>query len=240
MWEGIRRTGKADPDQADPLMPPLLLHAVDQLPPVTTWAPRTRREPEPSLLGARDRALLMVGFVGAFRRSELVGIDVEHLTRDDRGLVVKIPRSKTNQEGTRTHLVALPYARSPNYCPVRLLDAWIDLAHISSGPVFRGVHRANTVLPGRLTPGAANTAVKNAIRTVLASQGLAGDALDAAVLRYSAHSLRAGFVTYAKIYRGANTDQVKLQSRHRSADSVDLYTRTDDIWTNNAATNLGL
>lgn len=61
-----------------------------------------------------------------------------------------------DQTGEKPDLVTLPYAENPRYCPVRLLDRWLELAQITTGPVFRGVHRHNTVLDGRLTPGAAN------------------------------------------------------------------------------------
>ncbi len=149
-----------------------------------------------------------------------------------------------DQTGEKPDLVTLPYAENPRYCPVRLLDRWLELAQITTGPVFRGVHRHNTVLDGRLTPGAANTVVKDAVRATFYAEGLrdAEDdpALSEAVADYSAHSLRVGFVTYAKRYRGASTDLVQTQTRHRSADSVNTYTRIDDIWRHNAATNLGL
>ena len=114
VWEGIRRTHGAPPDQAAPLMPPELLDVLAACPATRTW--RTRgRPPEPDLAGARDRAVLLVGFVGALRRSELVAMDLEHLADHDNGLVLSIPRSKTNQEGAKPELVVLPLGQP---CPL--------------------------------------------------------------------------------------------------------------------------
>jgi integrase len=80
VWEGIRRVHGAPPDQAKPLMPPELLDVLDACPTTRTW--KTRGRPtEPDLAGARDRALLLVGFVGALRRSELVALDVEDVAK---------------------------------------------------------------------------------------------------------------------------------------------------------------
>src|ERR1039458_2829238 len=105
---GIRRTHGAPADQAAPLMPPELLDVVEACPVTKTWA-TPGRPPEPDLAGARDKALLLVGFVGALRRSELVALDFEDVNDHPQGLVVTIPRSKTNQEGSEPELVVLPF-----------------------------------------------------------------------------------------------------------------------------------
>ena len=78
-----------------------------------------------SLLGARDRALLLLGFAGAFRRSELVGLDVQDLEFTDDGLVITLRRSKTDQEG-ETRKVGIPFGSGPTTCPVRALRSWLD------------------------------------------------------------------------------------------------------------------
>jgi len=227
VWEGIRRTHGAPTDQAAPLMPPELLDVLAACPATRTW--RTRgRPPEPDLAGARDRALLLVGFVGALRRSELVAMDLEDLADHDNGLVLSIPRSKTNQEGTKPELVVLPLGPNPPRCPVRAIHEWTALAGISSGPLLRPVSKGNKALARRLDAGALN-------RLVQATVARAG--IDPSP--YSAHSLRAGFVTYAHL-RGASDRAIAHQSRHRSLATLGQYVRVHEAWQDNAATQLGL
>jgi len=212
VWEGIRRTHGAPAEQAAPLMPPELVDVLEACPTTKTW--RTPgRPPEPDLVGARDRALLLVGFVGALRRSELVGLDFEHINDHPQGLVVTIPRSKTNQEGTEPDLVVLPIGPNPARCPVRALRAWADLAGIASGPVLRAVSTGNRAGTRRLDAGALNVLVQKAV---------ARAGIDP--LPYSAHSLRAGFVTYAHL-RGASDRAIAHQTRHRSMATLGQYVR---------------
>jgi len=97
-----------------------------------------------SLIGAGDRALILVGFAGAFRRSEIVSLDVPDLgfTRD--GLTVTLRRSKMDQEGAGRK-VGIPYGSNPETCPVRVLQSWIEQARITVGPVFRSINRHGQV-----------------------------------------------------------------------------------------------
>ena len=120
VWEGIRRTHGAPADQAAPLMPPELLDVVEACPVTKTWATpgrragaRPGRRPGQSPTARRLR--------GALRRSELVALDFEDVNDHPQGLVVTIPRSKTNQEGTEPELVVLPIGPNPARCPVRAL-----------------------------------------------------------------------------------------------------------------------
>ena len=101
------------------------------------------------LAGLRDRALFLVGLAGAFRRSELVGIDVEHLRFDAGSVTVHLPRSKTDQAGEGAD-VSLPRMRGEETCPVRALEDWMRRGKIRHGPVFRRVTSASTI-EGRLT-----------------------------------------------------------------------------------------
>jgi site-specific recombinase XerD len=227
VWEGIRRTQGAPPDQAAPLMPPELLDVLDACPTIKTWA-TPGRPPEPDLAGARDKALLLVGFVGALRRSEIVALDFDHVNDHPNGLVVTIPRSKTNQEGIEPELVVLPFGPNPARCPVRALQSWAELADVSSGPVFRPVSTGNQALARRLAPHAVNYLVAGAIKRA---------GIDP--LPYSAHSLRAGFVTYAHL-RGASDRAIAHQTRHRSMATLGQYVRVHEAWQDNAATQLGL
>ena len=226
VWEGIRRLHSAPPEQADPLMPPELWDVIDLCPTVKNW--KTRGRPaEADLAGLRDRALLLTGFVGALRRSELSALDVADIAEHPSGLVLTLPRSKTNQRGDRSELVVLPRGTKTGRCPVTLLKEWTERAQIFDGPLFRPVSKGNRPLARRLSEGAVNTLIQQAITR----SGLEGD--------FSAHSLRAGFVTYAHL-RGASDRAIAHQTRHRSLATLGGYVRVQTAWTDNAATQLGL
>jgi len=225
VWEGIRRTHGAPPEQSKPLMPPELFHVLDACPQVKTW--RTARPDEPHLGGARDRALLLVGFVAALRRSELAALQVHDVAEHEHGLVLTLPRSKTNQTGQEVELVILPRAHNPQHCPVRALRWWLSLAGITDGPLLQGVTKANRPSGKPLNAQSINALVQAAVERA---------GYDPAP--YSAHSLRAGFVTYAHL-RGASDRAIARQTRHRSLASVGTYVRVEGAWTGNAATELG-
>ena len=103
----------------------------------------------PTLLGRRDRPLLLLGFAGAFRRSELVALDVADVQETHEGLIVTLRLAKTDQEGAGRH-VGLPCGGHPQSCPVRALQDWLRAAGITEGPLFRGLRR-NDALLGRLS-----------------------------------------------------------------------------------------
>jgi integrase len=225
VWEGIRRTHGAPPDQAAPLMPPALDDVLGACPATRTWKTRAA---EPDLAGLRDRALLLVGFWAALRRSELAALAVEQITPHDRGLLLSLPRSKTNPRGETAELVVLPYANRRSRCPVTALRGRLAAAAITTGPVFRKVSKGNRALDRPLNPASVNDLVQAAA----ARAELAGGP-------YSAHSLRAGFVTYAHL-RGASDRAIAHQTRHRSLATLGMYVRVQTAWTDNAATALGL
>jgi len=129
--------------------------------------------------------LLLIGFAGAFRRSELVSLDVDDAQFTQDGLVVTLRRSKTDQEGAGRK-VGLPYGSHPITCPVRALRAWLENASITRGPIFRYVDRHGNVGPHRLTDQVVALVVKRCAMNA---------GLDAA--RYAGHSLRAGLATAA-------------------------------------------
>lgn len=176
--------------------------------------------------GARDRALLVVGFAGAFRRSELVALDVGDLDRREEGVLASVRRSKTDQEGGGRQ-VALPYGKDRHTCPVTALDAWMVAAELHEGPLFVAVDRHGH-LGGRLTPASVNLIVKDAAQRAR---------LDPA--RLSGHSLRAGFATTAAA-AGASERAIANQTGHRSMNVLRRYVRHGSAFTDNAATQIGL
>jgi integrase len=179
------------------------------------------------LQGCRDRALLLAGFAGGFRRSELAALDIEDVSETEDGLILRVRRSKTDPEGQGT-AVALPYGSAAATCPVRSYRAWIDRARITEGPAFRGVDRYGRVGTGRLNPGSIARIVKRAA----AAAGLDPQA-------YAGHSLRAGFATQAFL-NGVTEVAIMRQTRHKSLNTLRKYIRDRSLFRDNPAAKLGL
>jgi integrase len=163
---------------------------------------------------ARDKALLLIGFAGAFRRSELVALRYEDLTQFDNGVEILIRRSKTDQEGAgRT--VFIPYARGTR-CPVKALKDWLELAGIEAGPLFRPINRHDQVVGNKaLTPQSVALIVKASVRM------MSGDVTAKMV---AGHSLRAGYCTEAAM-TGLQPYQIREQTGHRSDVTLARYIR---------------
>lgn len=178
------------------------------------------------LLGHRDRALLLVGFTGAFRRSELVALDGEDLEEARGGLIVTVRKSKTDQEG-QGRRVGIPEGREPATCPVRALAVWRAAAGLSTGALFRGVNRHDQVLPQRLSGEAVALVVKRYVETL---------GFDPAA--FAGHSLRAGLATSAAA-AGKSERAIMQQTGHRSLTTVRRYIRDGELFRDNAAEGLG-
>nr|WP_315260672.1 site-specific integrase [uncultured Duganella sp.] len=163
---------------------------------------------------ARDKALLLIGFAGAFRRSELVALQYEDITRYDTGFELLIRRSKTDQEGIgRT--VFIPYARGKR-CPVKALTNWLELAGITAGPLFKRINRHDQIVGEKaLSPQSVALIVKSSVRM------MAGE--DAAKM-VAGHSLRAGFCTTAAML-GLHSYQIREQTGHTSDVTLARYIR---------------
>lgn len=181
------------------------------------------------LAGLRDRALFLVGLAGAFRRSELVGIDVEHLRFAATGVIVRLPRSKTDQAGEGED-VALPRARGTETCPVRALETWLRRAKIRCGPVFRRVTAAGTI-EGRLTG--------DGVYKILRARAAAAKLTVHPTERLSPHGLRAGLITEASL-KGALDEQIMPHTRHKDAATMRGYRRRARIAVDNPAGLLDL
>ncbi len=177
-----------------------------------------RATPGDDLRSVHDRALLAIGMAGAFRRSELVALQVGQLTREARGLCVRFGQTKADQEG-RGEEIAIPEGRRIR--PVQLLEAWLAQRAITGGAVFR-----------RLRGGLATSdpmSDRAVARVVQARAAAAG--YDPG--RFAGHSLRAGFIT-AGARAGASVFKLKEVSRHRSTDVLASYVRDAHIFEDHA------
>jgi integrase len=172
-----------------------------------------------SMIGRRDRALLALGFAGAFRRSELCALQVDDLVEVPDGLRVVIRRSKTDQTGEGQE-VAIP--RGYRLRPVEAVQTWLAAADISSGPVFRAVALGGKVSDEGLADDSAARIVKRYARRV---------GLDPA--SYAGHSLRSGFLTSAA-ESGASIWKLSEVSRHKSLDTLRGYVRRVDLFKEHA------
>jgi integrase len=206
---GIRRAQGVAPDRKAPITAERLLQMV-------ALVPNTLR-------GARDRAVLLLGFAGALRRSELAALDVRDIEFVAEGMRVTIRRSKTDQEGAG-HTIAI--VRGACACPVDAVRQWLECAKITAGPVFRRITKGGRLMEFALTPHSVGMIVK-------IWAGRAGFN----VREFGAHSLRAGFLTSAAM-RGASIFKMMDVSRHKSVDTLRGYVRDADAFKNHAGTGL--
>jgi integrase len=168
------------------------------------------------LKGLRDRALLLVGFAGCFRRSELVSLRLENLEEARFGLRVYLALSKTDTQGRGAWVDIVRAVRLPHACPVAALDSWIRAAGIRSGPIFRRVTRGAMPRVGpSLSAGSVDSIVKAAVRQLH---------LDPS--QYGAHSLRAGKATYLA-RANKSPALIAKHGRWKSMDMVLRYFRDD-------------
>jgi integrase len=159
----------------------------------------------------RDRALLLVGFAGAFRRSELSSIQCDWIARREDGLSIALLKTKTDQE-SKGRSVVIPLVGG-RVCPVAALEAWLEVSKITDGPLFRRVSKSGRVLSDGLSPSTVATIIK---------QRAAHVGLEPTYL--SGHSLRAGFATSAAV-AGVPMWRIKRQTGHVSDSALDRYVR---------------
>ena len=169
----------------------------------------------------RDRALLLLGFAGGFRRSELVGLDCADIEHVRQGIVATLRRSKTDQDG-EGRKIGIPFGRT-KWCPVAALDQWLDAAGIEDGAIFRRVDRHGRVLRERLSAEAVSLIVQERV---------AAAGYDPA--NFSGHSLRAGLATSAA-QAGVSSFKIRQQTGHASDAMLGRYVRDGELFTGNAA-----
>ena len=213
VWAGIRREKGTAQAHKKPTLTKHIRAMVEHLP--------------DNLLGVRDRALILLGFAGAMRRSELVGLDVTDVALSDEGLVVMIRKSKTDQSGSGRK-IGIPFGSNEETCPVRAVLAWIEEAEIEEGPLFRAVNKHGHVSDSRLSDRAVVNVVKRSLRA--AGKSARG---------YAAHSLRAGLITQAAM-SGVSERAIQDQSGHKSLTVMRRYIRDGSLFRENAAAKVGL
>ena len=176
-----------------------------------------------TLAGTRDRAILLLGFGGAFRRSELVALEVQDLAELPGGFTVTVQSSKTDQEGAGE---TVPVARGRVTCPVEAVRAWLSASGLTQGPLFRPITSTGKVRGRALTPHSIGRLVK----AYAARVGLNP-------AEFGGHSLRAGFITSAAA-NGSPLDKLMVVSRHKRVDTLMGYIRHAEAFKNHAGDGL--
>ena len=213
VMKGIRRTLGVAPVQKSPVCIPELRALLATL----------GNKP----IDIRNRALVLIGFAGAFRRAELVAIAFDDVRETSEGLEINLRRSKTDQEGAGRK-IGIPFGSNNKTCPVRAYRAWLTVSRVSCGAIFRRIDRHGRLHDERLAPQAVAIVVKR----MAAAAGLDPRT-------FAGHSLRSGLLT-AAAKAGKDRRVLKRQSGHRSDKMLDLYIRDADIFDDNAAAGIGL
>lgn len=179
-----------------------------------------------SLIDRRDRALILIGFAGAFRRSELAQLLLTDITETDDGLRVRLRQSKTDQEG-EGFVKGIPYGHEHKTCPVRAWKAWKEAAGITDGHAFRSITRHS-----KIGLSLSDRAVAEIIKRRAKVAGLE-------YTEFSGHSLRAGLAT-AAAQAGVSERVIAKQTGHKSLPVLRGYIREGSLFTENAAAKVGL
>lgn len=216
--KGIKREHGSFQKGAAPLLTPTIKRMLLAMP---------RKTEAQKKAAARDAALLLVGYAGAFRRSEISSLCIEDVEFVEDGATVLLRRSKTDQEG-RGRKRALPYGSHPETCPVRNLRRWLEVLGAEEGPLFRPIDRHGNMKYSALSDRSVCETVKKRAQAA----GLDRD-------RYSGHSLRAGLATAASA-AGVSQKIIMEQGDWKSVQTVMRYVREGTLFKNNAAASVGL
>jgi integrase len=212
--KGIRRTIGTARRVLSPLLSPAIRAMVECTP--------------QGILGARDRALILTGFVGAFRGSELAALnrnDLEFCCDD--GVLVTLRRSKTDAEASGRK-VGLPWSADRVLCPVRAIEEWLTVSSCISGPLFVAVDRYSNLSDHALAPDSITRIIQRAVQRAGIRKG-----------DWGSHSLRAGFVTQASLNHATNAE-IHHQTGHSSDRTLERYRRIHCVFAANAASSLGI
>ena len=196
---GIKRTNGSNQKSKKPLLInnlKLLIKAIDE-------------SKEKNIRKIRDKALVLIGFSGGFRRSELVNIEYEDIEFVEEGVKIFVKRSKTDQSGEGM-TKAIPYFDNINFCPVKALNKWVVEAELKDGKIF-------------------NISDKNVALIIKKYANYAG--LDAH--KYAGHSLRSGFAT-STAESGAEERNIMAMTGHKSTEMVRRYIKEANLFKNNA------
>ena len=169
----------------------------------------------------RDKTLILIGFGGGFRRTELVSIDYNDIEFVPEGVKIVIRRSKTDQFGEGM-IKGLPYFSNQNYCPVLHLKKWLDLSNIISGPIFRRFSKSFKLGKNQLT----DQSVALLLKEYLSVAGIENK-------NYSGHSLRSGFATVSA-ESGADERSIMAMTGHKTTQMVRRYIKEANLFKNNA------
>ena len=181
----------------------------------------------PKIKKLRNRTLILIGFAGGFRRTELISIDHEDLDFVEEGVKITLKRSKTDQFGEGL-IKGLPYFTNEKYCPVTSLKNWINLSKIKTGPIFRRFSKGSILTSRRLT----DQSVVLIIKDYLNLAGIENQ-------NFSGHSLRSGFATVAA-ESGADERSIMAMTGHKTTQMVRRYIKEANIFKNNALNKVKL
>ena len=175
----------------------------------------------------RDISIVLIGFGGGFRRSEIISIDYEDLEFVSEGLKIRLRKSKTDQFGEGM-IKGLPYFENENYCPVNNLKKWLLISNIKSGPIFRRFTKGSKLSDNRLTDQTVVLLIKKYLKLANIEN-----------TNYSGHSLRSGFATVAA-ESGADERSIMAMTGHKTTQMVRRYIKEANIFKNNALNKVKL
>jgi site-specific recombinase XerD len=223
IWKGIKRSHSVKQD----CKKPLYTHDIRE---ICKLLPN-------SLIGTRDRAILLLGFAAGMRRSEIVALNREDLTMSMDGLIIHIRKSKTDQEAEGRE-VGVAFGSNPLTCPVRAMEKWCRESAIKEGALFPSINFQGK-MGKRLSAEGVAIIVKRSLSNYFVVQGFSPEEADEKVKEYAGHSLRAGFATTAAMM-GVPEHAIMRQTGHKKSDTLKKYIRMGTLFEQNASGKLGL
>ena len=208
---GIKRRKGVFQKGKKPLLINDLKHIIDVI----------NKEKDPDIKKLRNKAILLIGFSGGFRRNEIVSIDLEDIEYVFEGVKITLKKSKTDQFGEGM-IKGIPHFEDSLYCPVTSLKRWISVSKIKKGPLFVKFSKGSKITEQRLT----DQSIALIIKDYLSKGGIDNK-------NYSGHSLRSGFATSAA-EAGAEERSIMAMTGHKSTEMVRRYIKEANLFKNNA------